>query len=80
MECSICYGLIEPHRDQKGKIYWDQGHNAQPVNDGRCCDTCNETVVIRARINQFTKSRRDENETAGKTQDAKPNVSTHGTS
>ena len=24
-----------------------------PVNDGRCCDTCNEIVVIPARIKQL---------------------------
>jgi hypothetical protein len=41
-ECSICGGL-----------YTDYGHNAQPVNDGRCCVECNSSVVIPARIEEF---------------------------
>ena len=44
MQCSICNDEIP---DIMG---WDKGHNAQPVNDGRCCDTCNYFVVIPARI------------------------------
>ncbi len=26
------------------------GNNAQPLNEGRCCDNCNMTKVIPARI------------------------------
>lgn len=26
------------------------GNNAQPLNEGRCCDKCNNTKVIPARI------------------------------
>ena len=38
--CSIC-----------GQIIVEEfGNNAQPVNDGICCDYCNSTVVIPARI------------------------------
>ena len=35
MECSICNETIEGH-----------GHNAQPINDGICCDDCNMLVVL----------------------------------
>ena len=42
--CSICEGEIEVT-----EYGWADGHNAQPINDGRCCDTCNE-VVIAVRI------------------------------
>lgn len=42
--CSICRHPILP----KGS--WTDGNNAQPVNNGRCCDDCNATVVIPARI------------------------------
>jgi hypothetical protein len=44
MKCSICQLDIDvqPH--------WDQGHNAEPVNAGRCCTRCNDTVVIPARL------------------------------
>jgi hypothetical protein len=26
------------------------GNNAQPINDGRCCSGCNQTVIIPARL------------------------------
>ena len=29
------------------------GNNADPINDGRCCDVCNDTKVIPARIAQI---------------------------
>ncbi len=47
MNCSICDQPIEIVAS------WDKGHNAQPVNDGRCCDTCNANVVVPARIFMF---------------------------
>lgn len=38
--CSICgQAMLE-----------EFGNNAQPINDGICCDNCNYTVVIPARI------------------------------
>ena len=40
--CSICK-----------KEYFGWGNNAQPVNDGRCCDDCNTTAVIPARLALF---------------------------
>ena len=52
-KCSICEGHIEPLRDDKGEIVWEGGNNAQPVNDGRCCDECNMTAVIPARMAQI---------------------------
>ena len=45
MKCSICEGEIEVT-----SYGWAEGHNAQPVNEGRCCDMCNDTVVIPMRI------------------------------
>ena len=42
MDCSIC----------KGDIRDDFGHNAQPINNGRCCDMCNTTFVIPCRIKE----------------------------
>ena len=45
MECSICNDWVH-----------DFGHNAQPVNNGRCCDRCNIEYVIVKRIKeQFNK-------------------------
>lgn len=40
--CSIC-----------GLSYTHWGNNAYPVNDGRCCDNCNSTVVVPARLNRI---------------------------
>ena len=46
MKCCICEGSLRPQKlDPK---YW--GHNALPVKDGRCCETCNALVVIPERM------------------------------
>ena len=42
--CSICK-----------KTFVGFGNNAQPVNDGVCCDECNSSVVIPARLNELRK-------------------------
>lgn len=43
--CSICGG---PLCDEDAE--WKGGNNAAPINDGRCCDWCNSTVVVPVRI------------------------------
>ena len=59
MDCSICDGLIDDHRSPvTGEIYWTQGHNADPVTDGRCCTSCNESVVLPARIQHMIHGER----------------------
>ena len=45
IKCSICFNDIEV--EPSG---WNQGHNAAPVNAGRCCGDCNELVVIPTRM------------------------------
>ena len=45
MDCSICGNVIG--KEAGG---WNGGHNAEPINDGRCCGTCNDTLVIQAII------------------------------
>jgi len=45
MKCSICGKEIEANASG-----WDQGNNAQPINDGRCCEECNNTKVIPERL------------------------------
>jgi len=40
MDCVICQAKILPN-----KIGWTKGHNALPIKDGRCCDTCNQEVI-----------------------------------
>ena len=51
MKCSICGHTVDLHRHPvTKKVYWSEGHNAEPVNDGRCCTVCNNTVVIPRRL------------------------------
>tara|TARA_R100000664_G_C2716049_1_gene111113 strand:- start:656 stop:868 length:213 start_codon:yes stop_codon:yes gene_type:complete len=40
LKCSICG---DKHDDP-------YGHNAEPINDGRCCAVCNFDVVLPTRI------------------------------
>lgn len=42
--CSICGNPVEDK----------YGNNAYPVNEGRCCNGCNEVYVIPARIRIMT--------------------------
>lgn len=44
MLCSICFEEIPVIRG------WAHGNNASPVNMGRCCNRCDNEVVIPARI------------------------------
>ena len=46
MICVICHKNIEPDRDSDGNIYWTEGNNAQPVGEGRCCNKCNNDIVL----------------------------------
>ena len=43
--CSICDSEFEGF-----------GNNAEPINSGRCCDDCNWSLVIPARISQLDNS------------------------
>lgn len=47
--CSICGNEIKPHPISG----WAYGNNAQPISSGRCCDDCDNTVVIPERIRQI---------------------------
>jgi len=48
--CVICGKKIKPQKTDNGETYWDNGHNALPVKEGRCCDKCNQEKVIPARL------------------------------
>ena len=50
--CSICTSAID-ELIVDGEVAWSDGHNAEPVNQGRCCSECNDTVVIPSRLAQF---------------------------
>jgi len=47
--CSICAETITGY-----------GNNAMPINDGRCCDECNSTKVIPARLAKIESDDEDE--------------------
>jgi hypothetical protein len=53
MKCCICKGEIEKQYTEEGEMFWDQGNNAQPIDDGRCCNECNATIVIPARLTEI---------------------------
>ena len=61
MRCSIKGCYIEPLRDPKtNEIVWAGGNNAEPINDGRCCNDCNAKYVIPARLRAIEEQdRRD---------------------
>lgn len=44
MKCNVCFGEIQEH-SHNGKVYWSEGHNAEPLVSGRCCDSCNGLVI-----------------------------------
>lgn len=50
LECSICDEVIEVEANG-----WDGGNNAQPINEGRCCNKCNMEVVVPARIKRLAE-------------------------
>lgn len=60
MKCSICDKDI-PVKEGG----WDSGNNAQPINDGRCCDDCNMNVVIPARLREYRERPAEKEESDG---------------
>ena len=50
MMCVICHQEIDKQYTEDGEMYWDQGNDALPVADGRCCSKCNRTVVLPMRF------------------------------
>ena len=62
--CSICKNDIDIQTNPKTGIeIWAEGHNAEPVNSGRCCSDCNLSVVIPARLSLAGKKLRNTNTT-----------------
>lgn len=49
MKCCLCGKNIEV------KGTWKKGNNAWPVKDGRCCNDCDITRVIPARLKGLKK-------------------------
>lgn len=49
MKCCLC------HKEIEVKGTWKEGNNAEPLKKGRCCDVCDDTKVISARLSQYFK-------------------------
>ena len=45
MKCDICTGEIDIQANG-----YEEGHNAFPISNGRCCTKCNDTEVIPMRV------------------------------
>jgi len=54
--CCLCGGLIDKQKNPLTRqVFWDDGHNAEPLSSGRCCSICNDTKVIPARIANISR-------------------------
>jgi len=53
LECVICEGDIEQKKTPEGKVYWNQGDNAEPYAKGRCCSFCHSTLVLPKRMERI---------------------------
>jgi hypothetical protein len=59
--CVICSEPIDIIvRNSDEKVLWEDGCNAEPVADGRCCSYCDQEVVIPTRIQIMLAQKRAE--------------------
>jgi len=50
-KCSICHEPLSVLiSSDSGKVLWEHGNNAEPINKGRCCQSCDIEVVIPTRM------------------------------
>ena len=47
--CVLCGDALDVLY-KNGVAIWTDGHNAEPKSKGRCCNVCNDTKVIPARL------------------------------
>lgn len=63
MKCSICNedikGDVVIGKDGVPYVPYEGGNNAAPVNSGRCCDSCNWSVVIPSRLGMIDYTKLD---------------------
>ena len=58
-DCVICGLKIDIITS--GDFEWQDGHNAEPIKEGRCCTECNNSVVIPTRLREHFKTIHKEN-------------------
>ena len=56
-DCVLCGMEVHEHVQPSGTV-WGNGHNAQPLAEGRCCDSCNR-LVIAARLGALPEADAD---------------------
>lgn len=54
--CCLCYEPLEVMKDENGEVTWDDGNDALPLADGRCCNACDFGVTI-ARMKEMKVSK-----------------------
>ena len=52
LDCCLCGDEIDTQVTKSGpdKVIWTDGHNAEPLKEGRCCTKCNFDKVVPFRI------------------------------
>lgn len=54
--CVLCDDTLDVLY-KNGKAIWTKGHNAEPLVNGSCCNFCNDTKVIPARLGSVVNTR-----------------------
>ena len=54
--CCLCYEPLEVMKDENGEVTWDDGNDALPLADGRCCNVCDFKVTV-ARLAKLEEAR-----------------------
>ena len=54
--CCLCYEPLEVMKDENGEVTWDDGNDALPLADGRCCNDCDFGVTL-ARMKELGVSK-----------------------
>ena len=44
--CILCYEPLDVIKDENGEVIYDDGNDALPLADGRCCNACDFKVTV----------------------------------
>ena len=52
LDCCLCGNEIDTQviKSEPDKVIWTEGHNAEPLKEGKCCTKCNMDKVVPFRI------------------------------
>jgi hypothetical protein len=54
--CCLCYKPLDVTKNENGEVTWDDGNDALPLADGRCCNDCDFGVTL-ARMKEMGVSK-----------------------